>query len=91
VAFGKVSVPHLLDALTRLNLAPTDDGAVVRFRNGVFTKATGEITLRGTTDTSAFTATLKQEYSTSIVLTQAKKYGWQVKEVAAHKWEVIRR
>ena len=34
---------------------------------------------------------IKQEYSTQIVLSQAKRFGWQMKEIAPKQWEVIRR
>lgn len=34
---------------------------------------------------------IKAAYSRNVVLSQAKRYGWQMKETGPNKWQVVRR
>lgn len=34
---------------------------------------------------------IKAAYSRQVVLSQAKRYGWQMKETGPNKWQVVRR
>lgn len=52
-----------------------------------FNKDTSELRVRD----ASMAAKLKQAYGAEIVRTQAKRYGWQLKEVAPYKFEVLKR
>lgn len=52
--------------------------------------STGRLTLNGRAAAATDIAAIKQSYSKQVVLTQAQKFGWKVKQVGAFKWEVQR-
>jgi hypothetical protein len=92
VEIGKMNQDLAVDALNRLHLAPKVlASGLIAFGSGTLNLQTGQLSLRDGRTIEEFAATLKREYSTSIVMSQAKKFGWQMKEVAPKKWEVIRR
>lgn len=71
-------------------------GQSVRFRGGVFQD--GQFDFRSTyydrlTDTAATeqVAKVKRAYGAEIVKSQAKKFGWQLKETAPYQFEVLKR
>lgn len=51
----------------------------------------GVLSLRGMTMTPKLEAQIKQNYSKQVVLSQAKKFGWQVKETSPFQFNVIKR
>jgi len=53
--------------------------------------ADGKVTVRGRYVDEEQLGKIKVEYSRQVVFSQAKRFNWQMKEVAANKWEVIRR
>jgi len=76
IEFGKATDPGLLmAALTEL---------------GQFDTQTGQLSVRRN-DATEFASELKQCYSAQIVKTQAKKFGWQLKETAKYQYEIQRR
>jgi hypothetical protein len=52
-----------------------------------FNPQTGVLTLNARRNE----AELKRAYSTQVMLLQAKKYGWQVKQLDANKYQVMKR
>ena len=78
----------LESALAALKLNPVRSGNVVYFGyNESFNKDTGELRVRSQ-DT---VAKIKQAYSAEIVKSQAKRYGWTLKETAPFQYSVIKR
>jgi hypothetical protein len=59
----------------------------IRFAGGFYDKATGKMT---GTNLPAVNE-VKRAYSAQVVQASAKKFGWQIKEVAQYQYEVIRR
>jgi hypothetical protein len=55
-----------------------------------YTYANGKVTVSGGYVSGEELAKVKQMYSKQVVMSQAKKFGWQVKQVAPMKWEVQR-
>ena len=51
------------------------------------TYSNGKLITRGSVDVAEF----KQAYSAQVVTSQAKKFGWNLKEVAPNKFEVMKR
>jgi len=91
IVFGKASLPYLKEALERMDRYPRVSSSTrLTFDGGTYDAETGELKLRES-EPETFAAELKREYSTSIVLSQAKRYGWQMKEIAPKMWEVVRR
>ena len=53
--------------------------------------ADGKVTVQGRYVPEEQLGKIKVEYARQVVFSQAKRFNWQMKEVAANKWEVIRR
>jgi hypothetical protein len=77
-------------ALDKLGLNPVRVARGIAFSQGEFDKSTGVMTLQGSR-TDARTADIKRTYSGQIIVTSAKRAGWQVKEVAKDKYQVVKR
>ena len=91
IEFGKATDPGLLmAALTELGLSPQQRDKTIYFRLGQFDTQTGQLSVRRN-DATEFASELKQCYSAQIVKTQAKKFGWQLKETAKYQYEIQRR
>lgn len=88
VDLGKVDPTLLAAALNALHLNAVHQGERIYFRNGSYQN--GTLTLQGV-NVDERTATIKQAYSGQVVRSTAKKYGWQVKEVAQNKFQVVKR
>lgn len=95
VELGKVNHTLFLKTLIALGLNPQ-----VSIRNGVttirlstgetFNAATGMLTTNNPKPNERV-AEIKRAYSHTIVQTQAKRMGWQVKQLDESRYEVIRR
>jgi hypothetical protein len=75
-------------ALTKLGMYgiySTDKA--VNWSGGSYNKETGKLTVTNTTLGNR----IKQAYSGEVVKSQAKRFGWQLKEVAENKYEIIKR
>lgn len=85
----------LVAALNALKLNPHAAGQDIVFRDGQYVAATGEIRWTQTAwnrqDWNAKTAEIKRAYSAEVVKSQARRFGWQLKEVAPYQYEVIKR
>lgn len=81
----------MLAALTAMGLyngALDNPASVVRFGSQEsFDFTTGKITLAA----GRTVAEVKREYSKQVVLGQAKRYGWMVKETAPYEYEILKR
>lgn len=88
VDFGKIASPELLEqTLDSLGLNPQRNGNKIHFGRGEWINVqSGESLLQQGRDV----AELKRAHSKTIVQTQAKRFGWQVKEVAENKFEIVR-
>ena len=60
---------------------------VLYFNGGTYTKATGILEVRN----EAVGRQIKRNYSGEVVYAQAKRFGWQVKQTAENKYEIIKR
>lgn len=78
VNLGKVDRELLAQALTQLGITRWE--------------LKGEtLTVQGRRVSDELAKQIKVAYSRQVVLSQAKRFGWTMKEVAANKWEVVRR
>lgn len=51
----------------------------------------GKLVIYGPANRETIAAQVRQAYSAQVIQSQAKKYGWQLKEVAPFKYQVVRR
>lgn len=90
----------LVAALNTLGKQATLQGDTIRFTGGTF--RAGQFTFQGSaflgqmarmTDAKAAEALalVKRAYSGEVVKSQAKRFGWQLKETAPFKYEVMKR
>lgn len=89
------SDPALVEAaLKEMGLNPTRSGNMIRFRNGSFqidpNKKASVVTWVGANSEDR-TKELKRSYSAQVVLSQAKKFNWQVKQKSRFEFEVTKR
>lgn len=78
VELGKVNADLLRIALEGLGIS------YYQYQNGV-------LTIQGRTIPRDLEAKVKQAYSKQVVLTQAKKFGWQLKEVKPFQYQITKR
>jgi len=83
----------LTAALNAAGLKATLQGDAIKFSNGSYNCKTHEFTFTGLNQKQAVekVAELKRAYSAQVVVSQAKRFGWQVKEVAQYQYEIVRR
>lgn len=79
VDIGKLDPDHANAAITALGL------------QGTVTYANGRLTVRGGANVADITQQVKQAYSAEVVKSQAKRFGWGLKEIAPYKYEVTKR
>ena len=80
----------LEQALQALGYRVNRSGPRVSWNGGHYEN--GEILFREGAEIAARTLNLiKQAYSTQIVMQTSRKYGWQLKQTAANKFQVVRR
>lgn len=90
VNVGKMNVDLLAEGLRSTGQRVMLSGGIVYFDVGQYDVKMGTVTARvGSEDEVA--AFVKRSYSRAVVLSQARKYGWQMKEVEPNKWEVTKR
>jgi hypothetical protein len=88
----------LAAALKELGLMPNlgvDQKTIVfaggTFRNGQFNFDSTLYSRVSAAQASEKVAEIKRAYSSQIVQSQAKKFGWQIKPLGKYKWEVTKR
>lgn len=88
VQLDKANVDLMQAALTALKLRPYRQGTALMFGNGEWIDtATGKSALAPTRNP----AEIKRAYSAEVVKSQARKYGWSLKETAPFQYEVTKR
>jgi hypothetical protein len=90
VDIGKVDHKIFMLAMANLGLNPRLQGDSIYFQNGIYSIADKRLELRGS-DIEMRTAEMKRAYSGEVVKSTAKKFGWQVKELGANKFQVVKR
>lgn len=73
----KAGAGNVFAALKELNLAPVQRGDIIQFWGGTINTTTGQAELRESMDLTA----IKKAIGKQVVLSQAKRFGWHVKEV----------
>lgn len=56
-----------------------------------FTYQNGVLTIPGRTTNASLIQQVKQQYGKAVVMSQAKKFGWQVKETAPFQYQITKR
>lgn len=79
IALGKVDQDLLSKAMADLKI-----------RRWNFNAVTNTLFIEGQRSSDELTAKVKVAYSRQVVLSQATKFRWHMKEVAPNKWEVTR-
>jgi hypothetical protein len=78
----------LTKALEALNLNPRRQGHIIRFGAGEsFNKATGEVRVRNVESV----AEIKKAYSAELIKSQAKRFGWTLKQTGPYAYTVHKR
>jgi len=78
----------LMAALTALNLYPRQTGQMIYFGQGEsYDTRTGQAQLAQGRDANE----IKRTYSNEIVKSQARKFGWTLKQTAPFKYEIVKR
>lgn len=78
----------LVAGLNDIGLRAYKSGQMVYFGTGEsFNQKTGELKVRSEQTVNK----IKQSYSNQVVLSQAKKFGWQVKKVDQYQYLVSKR
>lgn len=80
VELGKVDEKLLVAAMNELG-----------FGERSYVHQNGQLTVNGRALPSDLQAVIKKQYSKQVVLSQAKKFGWQVKAVGEFEFQVTRR
>jgi hypothetical protein len=93
---GKFSGPHLLAALTALGLNPRHEAyKTYTFAGGTFRSDTGKFTFTGGYVNDRYaaekTAQIKRAYSAEVLKSQAKRFGWQLKQTGPQKYVIQKR
>lgn len=90
---GKFHPAHLKAALEALGLNPRHPNyQEYEFDGGKINYATGESTIQGyATRAAQLMQTIRQTYSAQIVRSQAKRFGWTVKETGKNQLQVLKR
>lgn len=92
VAMQKMDMTLLAAGLRAAGHVVREVNNGLSFAHGGYTQRyeNGKLIATGV-DAQELSAKMAVAYSTEIVKAQAKKFGWQMKEVAPQKWQVIRR
>ena len=84
----------LFQALEALRLSPRAKtyGSLnfIEFRGGTYDPTAGQLDLQAR-DPEALTKQIKQAYSAEVVKSQAKRFGWLLKETAPFKYQIVKR
>lgn len=90
----KTSVNLLVEALNELGeVAHVDTGITgrVQFRSGWYNTQTGQMTLRQSSDGWLQESQVKRAYSAQVVKSQARRFGWALKETAPYQYQITKR
>ena len=56
-----------------------------------YTYLNGVLTIPGRTTNASLTQQVNQQYGKAVVMSQAKKFGWQVKEISPFQYQITKR
>ena len=88
MAIGKLDATTLIAALADLKLAPRQAGELIHFGNREsYNTRTGQMQL----STSRSVSEIKQAYSREVVKSQARRFGWNVRQTGANKFQIVKR
>lgn len=88
IDLGKINPEILTAALNRLGLNARIQNGIIRFTGGTFYE--GRLTSTSL-NAEEQAKEIRRAYSGEVIRTQARKYGWQVKETGKNQLEVIKR
>jgi len=94
VQFSANTDRNLLNAALEADgLNPKLTGDIIKFNGGSYHCASHEFTFSGLNQKQADekVAKFKRGYSAQVVLSQAKRFGWQVKQTSQYEYEIVRR
>ncbi len=77
IELGKVDASLLAAAMVALGLS-------------AYSYANGVLTIQGRAASSDLVSQVKRSYSEQVVMSQAKRYGWQVSKVGAGQFQVTK-
>lgn len=86
----------LMEALTAMKLEPRMFNDAIRFNGGSYDLRTKQATvygseMAGTIDqVDQFKANIKREYGVAVLKSNAKRYGWQLKQTGDYKYQIIK-
>jgi hypothetical protein len=81
----------LLAALNDLKLSPIKQDDRIYFGYGSYDTKSGQFQIRSSRSAAEIVNQIKRAYSAQIVKTQAKKFGWQIRETAPYEFEITKR
>lgn len=98
IELGPNIVPGLLiNALQSMGLNPVERGTRITFAGGWYDTNSKTMTLQGSAmagtieRADAIKAEVKQAYGAELLKSQAKRYGWSIKETGKYKYAVTKR
>lgn len=94
IDMGKLDAPTLTTALNRMGLGATNHQGLVSFSGGTYNVATGQLDARSNRrgfNADSLKNNIRKAYSGEVIRSQAKRFGWQVKELGNNKFEVVKR
>jgi hypothetical protein len=62
-------------------------GNIVSWGTGSYNKLTSQLTVRSQSDGQQ----IKRAYSGELVKAQAKRFGWQIKEISQYQYQILKR
>lgn len=83
----------LLAALVAAGVKPVLKGDTMTFQGGSYNCKNHEFTFQGLNQAKADERVkeFKRAYSGQVVLSQAKRFGWQVKQTGQYAYEIMKR
>lgn len=94
IDLGKIDPGLLFEALKTLNLNPQRTATMITWYGGSYDLNTHQATIRTSRmagqNADEATAQIKRAYSAETIKATAKKYGWQIKQTAEFKYQVIK-
>lgn len=88
VNLGNVNFEQLVEALKAMGQTPIVENDLVYFGYGEsFNNKTKELRIKSQDKV----AEIKKAYSAQVVKSQAKRFGWQLKEIAPYEYQVMKR
>ena len=92
VSFNMRTDRNLLHAaLEQMGERPNLLGDTLTFRSGRYNCATGQMTVTGYGEESEKLNEIKRAYSAQVVQSQARRFGWTLKQTSKYEYQVLKR